>query len=104
MVAHHDNSYKLLFSHPEMMKDLLLGFIHEDWVQHLDFSSLEKFSGGYVSDKLRSRESDVVWRLRWRGKKGRWLYVYVLLELQSTVDPFMAVRMMTYLGLLYQDL
>ena len=103
-MADHDNSYKLLFSHPEMVRDLLLGFIHEDWVQQLDFSSLQKFSGGYVSDKLRGRESDVVWRVRWRGKEDRWLYVYVLLELQSTVDSFMAVRMMTYVGLLYQDL
>jgi hypothetical protein len=30
--------------------------------------------------------------------------VYLLLEFQSTVDPFMAVRIMVYLGLLYQDL
>jgi Putative transposase, YhgA-like len=87
-----------------MVRDLLRGFIHEKWVQRLDFSSLEKFSGGYVSDNLRGRESDVVWRVRWKGKKDRWLYIYVLLELQSTVDPYMAVRMMTYLGLLYQDL
>jgi hypothetical protein len=28
----------------------------------------------------------------------------LLLEFQSKVDPFMAVRMMTYLGLLYEDL
>ena len=59
-MADHDNSYKLLFSHPEMVRDLLLGFVHEAWVRHLDFSTLEKFSGGYVSDKLRWRESDVV--------------------------------------------
>jgi hypothetical protein len=34
----------------------------------------------------------------------RWLYLYLLLEFQSSIDPFMAVRIMTYLGLLYQDL
>jgi hypothetical protein len=51
---------------------------------------------------LRHRESDCVWRVRWRKK--RWLYIYLLLEFQSTVDPFMAVRVMTYVGLLYQDL
>ena len=101
-MANHDNSYKLLFSHPEMVRDLLRGFIREAWIRQLDFSSLEKFSGGYVSDNLRGRESDVVWRVRWKGRKDRWLYVYVLLELQSTVDSFMAVRMMTYLGLLYR--
>jgi predicted transposase/invertase (TIGR01784 family) len=97
----HDHSYKLLFSHPEMVADLLRGFVHEGWVEQLDFASLEKVSGSYVADDLRDRESDVIWRARW----GRdWLYVYLLLEFQSTVDPFMAVRVMVYLGLLYQDL
>ncbi len=56
---------------------------------------------GYVSDDLRGREDDIIWRVRW-GED--WLYVYLLLEFQSSVDWFMAVRIMTYVGLLYQDL
>ena len=36
--------------------------------------------------------------------KEHWLYVYLLLEFQSTVDRFMAVRILSYTGLLYQDL
>jgi len=43
-----------------------------------------------------------VWRARWGGE--RWIYVYLLLEFQSTVDPYMAVRLMTYVGLMYEDL
>jgi hypothetical protein len=35
LVADHDNSYKLLFSHAEMVADLLRGFIREDWVRRL---------------------------------------------------------------------
>jgi predicted transposase/invertase (TIGR01784 family) len=101
-VAEHDNGYKRLFSHPEMVADLLRGFVREDWVRDLDFSTLERVSGSYVTPKLRSRESDVVWRVRW--KQDRWLYVYLLIEFQSTVDPFMALRVMVYVGLLYQDL
>ena len=97
----HDHSYKLLFSHAEMVADLLRGFVREDWVQELDFATLEKVSGSYVSDDLREREDDIIWRVRWG--EG-WLYVYLLLEFQSTVDWFMAVRIMTYIGLLYQDL
>ncbi len=97
----HDNSYKLLFSHPRMVEDLLRGFVREAWVDELDFATLEKVSASFVSDDLRDREDDVIWRVRW----GRdWLYVYLLLEFQSTVDTFMAVRMMTYMGLLYQEL
>jgi len=97
----HDHSYKLLFSHPEMVADLLRGFVREDWVTALDFSTLEKVNGSYISDDLREREDDIIWRVRW-GED--WLYVYLLLEFQSSVDWFMAVRIMTYVGLLYQDL
>ncbi len=97
----HDHSYKYLFSHARMVEDLLKGFVKEDWVNGLDFSSLEKVNGSYVSDDLREREDDIVWRVRWGTD---WLYVYILLEFQSTVDHWMAVRIMTYIGLLYQDL
>ena len=97
----HDQSYKLLFSHAEMVADLLRGFVREDWVQQIDFDSLEKVSGTYVADDLREREDDVIWRVRW-GQD--WLYVYLLIEFQSTVDRYMAVRVLVYLGLLYQDL
>jgi hypothetical protein len=36
--------------------------------------------------------------------RGKWLYLYLLLEFQSSDDYFMAVRIMTYIGLLYQDI
>ena len=100
-MATHDNSYKLLFSHAEMVRDLLLGFVKEEWVRGLDFSTLERVSSSYVSDDIRDRHDDIIWKVRW----GRhWLYVYLLLEFQSTIDRYMPVRIMTYIGLLYQDL
>ena len=100
-MGERDRGYRRLFSHPEMVKDLLTGFVHEEWVGELDLATLERQNGSYVADDLREREDDSVWRVRFRD---RWLYVYVLLEFQSAVDRFMAVRMMTYIGLLYQDL
>jgi predicted transposase/invertase (TIGR01784 family) len=97
----HDHSYKLLFSEPEIVIDLLQGFVHEPWVAELDFTTLEIVSGSYISDDLRSREDDVIWRVKYRQS---WIYVYLLIEFQSTIDRYMAVRLMTYMGLLYQDL
>ena len=58
-------------------------------------------SGSYVTDDLRDRADDIVWRVQ---VGGEWVYLYILIEFQSTVDPWMAVRIMTYVGLLYQDL
>lgn len=97
----HDGGYKLLYSHSAMVRDLLCGFVPGAWVKGLDLSSLERCSGSYVTDDLRDRADDLIWRLRWGDD---WLYVYLLLEFQSTIDPWMAVRIQTYLGLLYQDL
>ncbi|RQW68949.1 transposase [Halomonas sp. YLB-10] len=97
----HDQSYKLLFSEPRVIRDLLTGFVEGEWVERLDLDSLEKVSGSFVTDDLRDREGDVIWRVR---SGDDWLYLYLLIEFQSSVDPFMALRIMTYVGLLYQDL
>jgi predicted transposase YdaD len=100
-MAEHDHSYKLLFSHPEMVRDLLDGFVREDWLAQIDYASLEKVSCQYVTDDLRERADDIVWRVRW-GEGGS--SIYLLLEFQSTIDVSMALRILTYVGLLYQDL
>ena len=63
----HDHAYKLLCSHADMVADLLRGFVHGEWVAQMDFSTLERHNSSYVSDRLRRREDDVVWRLRCRG-------------------------------------
>ncbi|MCX4030135.1 Rpn family recombination-promoting nuclease/putative transposase [Endozoicomonas sp. SM1973] len=99
----HDHAYKQFFSHPEMVQDLLTGFVHEPWIAQLDFSTLERVNGSYIADDLRERSNDMIWRVKY-GEGDEWLYVYLLLEFQSTIDHFMAVRLMTYVGLLYQDL
>src|SRR5690606_9175063 len=67
-MAEHDQSYKLLFSHREMVRDLLEGFVRKDWTAELAYDTLEKVSASHVSDDLRERRGDVIWRVRWREK------------------------------------
>ena len=38
----HDSSYKQLFSHPDMVRDLLTGFVAGPWVQAARFDTLER--------------------------------------------------------------
>ena len=97
-----DAAYKNLFSHPRMVEDLLRGFAAKGWSDALDFTTLEKVPSEFVSEDLRRRQGDGLWRVRFRD--ASWLHVLVLLEFQSTADPYMAVRMLVYTGLLYQDL
>ena len=97
----HDSSYKFLFSNPELVRDLIMGFIPDDWLHSLDYATLEKVPGSYISDDFQQREDDIVWRVK---VGGEWLYLYLLIEFQSSVDKYMALRIMVYVGLLYQDL
>jgi hypothetical protein len=100
----HDSGYKLLFSHPRMVEELLQGFVREPWMATLDFETLERVGTSFVTEDLRERHSDMIWRLRSRGSEPKWFYVYLLLEFQSTPDPFMAVRLLGYLALLLAEL
>ena len=96
-----DPNYKRLFSFPRMVEDLLRAFLPAEALAELDFSSLDKLPAEYVSDELLQRHGDCVWRIH---RRGRWLYLLVLLEFQSTDEPRMALRILTYTSLLYQEL
>ncbi|MCR5220832.1 MAG: Rpn family recombination-promoting nuclease/putative transposase [bacterium] len=98
----HDAAYKQFFSNPEMVASLLRDFVPEDFVSELDFSTLERYPGSWVTGDLRERHDDIVWRVGW--KRGRWCYVALLLEFQSTPDHWMALRMLSYTALLLLDL
>ena len=101
MANTHDTGYKLLFSTPELVRDLILGFVPDEWLHGLDYSTLERVPGSYVTEDFSNRADDIVWRVK---VGGEWVYLYLLIEFQSSVDKYMALRMMVYGGLLYQDL
>jgi len=101
MANDHDSSYKFLFSTPELVRDLIIGFVPDEWLHSLDYATLEKVPGSYVTEDFRNRADDIVWRVK---VGGEWVYLYLLIEFQSSVDKYMALRMMVYVGLLYQDL
>ncbi len=97
----HDEHYKRLFAFPRLVEDLLRGFVGGDWLETVDFSTLDKLSAEYVGDELRVRRGDTVWRVR---RRDGWLHVLVLLEFQSRDDPDMALRILEYTTLLYREL
>ena len=101
MKSHSDMLYKQLFAHPEVVRDLLTGFVSAEWTGSLDVSAFERINASYTSDSGKVRHEDIVWRAKIGGD---WIYVYLLLEFQSRADRWMALRMQVYVGLLCQDL
>ena len=73
------------FSDRDMVESLLRDFVAEDFIADLDFSTLERCSGEYVSEDLRERRDDVVWRVRWRGT---WAYILLILEFHVYPAPW----------------
>ena len=96
----HDENYKRLFASPLMVQDVLRACLPAHRLAAADFSSLGKLSAEYVSDELRTRHGDTVWHLR----LGRRRVFLLLLEFQAQDDRWMALRILTYSGLLYQEL
>ena len=103
-MAEHDSGYKLLFSHAKMAEDLLRGFVCKGWVEDLDFTTLERVNESFTSDGLQQLHADMVWRAQSKSEGKGWVYVFFLLEFQSTSNPFMAVRLLAYIALLYLGL
>ena len=54
----HDPLYKLIFSEPRMVEDLLRAFVPGTWTDTLDFSTLDKQPAEYVGENLRRRLGD----------------------------------------------
>ena len=100
--AQHDSAYKQFFSNPEMVESLLRDFVPIDFVKELDFSTLERYPESYITDDLRARHDDIIWRVK--HQNGSPCYIVLLLEFQSHIDFWMALRILSYTALLLLDL
>ena len=98
-----DPIYKRLYAFPAMVEDLLRSLVQEEWIERVDFQTLQKLPSDYVGDDFRQRYGDAAWRVRLR-EEGEWLHILVLLEFQSRSDPEMALRILEYTTLLYWEL
>ncbi|UOD31924.1 Rpn family recombination-promoting nuclease/putative transposase [Massilia violaceinigra] len=101
MPAYHDLGYRSLFAHPELVRELVTQFTPFTLFDDVALSCFEPVDPVYVGEGLAARQNDIVWRVR-IGEQ--FLYVYILLEFQSGVDRWMALRMQNYVGLLCQSL
>ena len=106
----HDEIYKAIFSHRVSVQNLLRfleGTIDDtpEWLGAFDPETLEPVPTERIDETLHRHLSDLVWRVRLRdGGEDDWAYLFVLIEFQSEVDHLMALRVRTYVDLLYRGL
>ena len=104
MEQKHDRSYHRLFSEPALVEDLVRNFVNEDWVAQLDFKNMQRINAKFHSDALERRDGDIILSIPFLDDERREIYLYLLLEFQSKVDEWMALRIGTYVHLLYEQL
>ena len=96
----HDSGYKKLFSNHTIFRQLLETFVDEPWVKELDFSEAETLDKSFVADHYKATESDLIYRVKLHERD---VYIYLLLEFQSSVERFMVVRVAYYILAFYMD-
>ena len=97
-VAHFpDISTRWLFKEKNNIRGLI-EIIAQDLVEYIDFDQLEELNRSFISDTLREQESDMVFSVPFRTPSHEDnLYIYILLEHQSTIDPIMPFRVLFYM-------
>ncbi|MEZ4868017.1 MAG: Rpn family recombination-promoting nuclease/putative transposase [Caldilineaceae bacterium] len=96
----HDSGYKKLFSNRTIFRQLLETFVDEPWVADLDFSQAETLDKSFIADHYKATESDLIYKVKLQERE---VYIYLLLEFQSSVDRFMVVRVAYYTLAFYMD-
>ncbi len=94
MSGPHDLFARYTFSHPERAAAELRAALPAHVVSEVDWESLRGEPGSIVDPELKETESDLLFTARLRT--GDPVLLYVLLEHQSKVDPWMALRMLRY--------
>lgn len=61
---------------------------------------MTKNDKSYVTDNMKKFESDIVYEIFYKNKP---VYIYLLMEFQSTVDKRMPLRFLRYILELYED-
>ena len=97
----HDSGYKVLFSNRTIFRQLMESFVDQPWVKQLDFDRAERIDKSFIDEAYQERESDLIYRIPLGEEE---VYIYVLLEFQSTVDRLMALRVLNYVVNFYMDL
>ena len=94
MPGPHDLFVRFTFSHPERAAAELRAVLPPPLVSEVDWSTLRREASSVVDPELRETQSDLLFTAQLLG--GRPVLLYVLLEHQSSVDRWMALRMLRY--------
>jgi predicted transposase YdaD len=99
----HDRGYKLLLSFGKIFQELMEGYVDADWKSRLDYSHSQRIDKTFILQGLEKQESDVLYKVPLLGQEKE-IYLFVLIEHQSTIDYSLAFRILVYLTNVWSDI
>ena len=93
----HDHLFRTVFGEEGELEavGLLQAYLPESISRELRWSSLKWQSVSFIDDRLRESESDLLYAIQ-READGAPAWLYVLLEHQSSPDPWLRLRLLKY--------
>ncbi len=93
---HHPNDklLKATFSNPDNARGFFENYLPEQIARAVDWSSLRLESSTFVDPQFAASESDLLFSLKLADSDA---FVYLLFEHQSSEDPRMALRLLSYI-------
>ncbi len=97
----HDKSYKDLFSNKELLVTMIQSFIKSSWGNEITKDNLELVNKSYILSDYEELESDIVYKANIDNSE---VIFYILLEMQSSVDYSMPIRLFLYMGEIWRGI
>src|SRR5438105_1867335 len=95
-IAHpHDRLVKKLLSNPATARDILQLYLPVDVREIINLNHLSLQRDSFIDDEHRAFAIDILFKTKFKNEDG---YIWMLLEHQSTNDPWLAVRIFKYIG------
>ncbi|SPR07878.1 transposase [Orientia tsutsugamushi] len=94
----HDSLAKTIMSDPVAAQEFLEYYLPMNFKSLIDLSQIKVEQESYIEESLKKKYSDIVYRVA--TKKHGNAFIYILIEAQSTVDYWTALRLWRYTLLL----
>lgn len=94
----HDSVVRALFGISDVARAFFAAFLPDDLLDRIDLGTLESKPDHYVDARLGWRETDLLFRATADDREA---YLYLLFEHQSTVDRWIAYRLLHTMDLIW---
>jgi predicted transposase/invertase (TIGR01784 family) len=95
----YDSAFKKVFSDKQIFFQFIDAFVPE--INNLDIELDDLFleETTFTDPNLSDKEDDILYRIRYKGKE---IYIYILIEHQSSVDYLMPYRILVYMTRIWE--